>query len=396
VRSFKVFVVGTVPDPGVRTASAATRVSEVVPATQGGVARRNIVLRRASGETLLLDLVPFLQNGDLRANPTLREGDALVVPVVDRIVQVLGRVAFPAAYEFREGESLADLLRMANGGGGFPASAADTLRMTRFTDAGERQVMVLSRAEAMGARGRALTVRPYDAVFVPEVSNFRQQKTATVFGQVRRPGVYPIQPDTTTVRELVEMAGGFTPQASLVAGTLRRTPELGLRRPLIELVSDSALTPDERQVRAIAQADSGQAFVVIDFEQLFLHGADAFNQRIQNGDQLVIPRLRHEVTVLGAVLRPGIVEYRQGASFEDYVQLAGGYSRRADRGGVALIRAGLGNQLQARDVWYPQPGDQVVVPFAPRRAALERLRSINAFVTAIATTLVSVVFLARL
>jgi protein involved in polysaccharide export with SLBB domain len=169
-----------------------------------------------------------------------------------------------------------------------------------------------------------------------------------------------------------------------------------MRPPQMNMVSDSALTPEERQVRAITRADSGQAFVVIDFEQLFLNGADAFNQKLQDGDQLTIPRRRNEVTVLGAVLRPGIVEYRQGLSYEEYVRMAGGYSRSADRGGVAIVRAGLGNQVQARDVWYPQAGDQVVVPFAPRRSLLERLRTINTFVTAVASTVLTVVFIARL
>jgi protein involved in polysaccharide export with SLBB domain len=121
VRTFKVFVVGDVPNAGVRIASATTRVSELLPNFgAGAVRRRNITLRRAAGETVPVDLVRFTQAGDLSANPFMREGDALVVPTLDETVLVLGRVHFPAAYEFRQGESLAQLLSVVNGGGGFP------------------------------------------------------------------------------------------------------------------------------------------------------------------------------------------------------------------------------------------------------------------------------------
>lgn len=397
VRSFKVFLVGDVAEPGVRLANAATRVSELVPTLIGEeVQRRNVTLRRADGDTVRLDLVRFRQTGDVRDNPTLRQGDAVVVPVVDETVEVFGRVAFPGRYEYRTGESLASFLEVVNGSSGFPADAANTIRVSRFGAGGEREVLVFSHAEATGARGRALTLRPFDAVFVPAIAEYRVQRTAAVNGQVRFPGTYPIRPDTTTVRDLVEMAGGFTAEASLLNATLRRAPSRGDERlPEFLAAPDSALTRQEREIRAIAQQARDQSFVVIDFQRLFAAGGDAYDQPLQAGDSLSIPRRRNEITVSGAVVRPGIVTHIPGATFRQYIMLAGGFSRRADRGDVSLIRAGQGNRVDARDNYSPRPGDQIIVPFRERPTFTQRVQAVGAIAGTITSTIVAVVALTR-
>jgi protein involved in polysaccharide export with SLBB domain len=386
-RRFKVFVVGNVPEPGYQVASPATRVSEVVPAqAAAGVLRRNAVVRRRGGDSLVADLVRFRQLGELEANPSLLEGDVVVVPAADALVQVFGRVHFPGTYEHREGESLADLLSVANGPGGFPASAADTIRVTRFVSAQEREFRVLSRQQALGAEGRAFTVRPGDAVFVPELANFRVQQTASVTGQVVRPGVYPIRPDTTTVRELVAMAGGFTAEASLAGATLRRQAVAAPSRSLQQLqaIPPELLSDAERRVlQARAQGDPD--VVVIDFQRLFGEGGSALDQPLENGDVLNVPERRSGVGVVGAVAQPGIVTHAPGRGLEEYVRLAGGYSRRADRRGVTVLRARLGTEADARDVSRLEPGDQIVVPFRRRRDSLQTLQTVQAVVGSVSS-----------
>ena len=369
VRTFKVFVVGNVPSPGVRVASAATRVSEMLPASEG--VRRNVLLRRASGDSVRVDLVRFTQTGDLSANPTLREGDALIVPTADETVQVYGRVFYAGPYEYRAGETLAELLSVANGGGSFPASAADSIRLTRFTAGGDREFLVLSRADALGSRGRSLVLRPGDAVYVPEVANFREQRVATVSGQVARPGVYPIRPDTTTVRELVALAGGLTEKASLATATLRR-PTAGRGAAQAATGPPETLSPEERQIQRI-RAQGDESNVVIDFQQLFAGGADAFDQTLRSGDLLTIPEIRTEVGVLGAVRTPGLVQFAPGMPASHYIRLAGWYTRRADWRRAVVLRAKLGTPVQADEAGALEAGDVVVVPFRERRTVVERL-----------------------
>ncbi|MBW3655244.1 MAG: SLBB domain-containing protein, partial [Gemmatimonadetes bacterium] len=382
VRTFKVFVLGSVARPGVRLATPATRVSEVVgaaAASTDALLARNIILRRATGDSVRVDLARFFLAAEVGANPRLQAGDVVVVRAADETIQVYGRVFNPGTYEYRPGESLADFLSLANAGAGFPANAADTVRVTRFVSAGEREFLMLSRADAVGARGRGLALRAGDAVFVPEIANFRRQQVATVSGQVLRPGVYPIRPDTTTVRELVEMAGGFTPQASLVSATLRRTPtgQLAATPTSVTDAPAETLSREEQQIRRI-RAQGDESNVVIDFQRLFAEGQSAYDQTVRSGDILTIPERRDEVAVLGAVRTPGVVRFTPGMPASHYVNLAGWYTRRADWRDAVVLRARLGTPIPASDVGALEPGDVVVVPFRERRTVVERLATTQA------------------
>ncbi|HYR07629.1 MAG TPA: SLBB domain-containing protein [Longimicrobium sp.] len=404
VRTFKVFVVGDVPEPGMREASAATRVSEVLGGTvgltgqvepEGPVLRRNVTLRRTGGQEVQLDLRRFLQTGDVASNPTLREGDAVIVPAVDERVDVVGRVHFRGQYEYRAGETLAQLLEVVNGGAGFPANAADTVRLVRFADAQTRSEHVFTQAQAMGAEGRRFVLRPFDAVYVPEVGNYKRQQSARVEGAVVRPGTYPIRQDTTTVRELVEMAGGFAPNASLVEATLRRAQTPGTTRSTLENVPPELLSQDERRLLQVrAQGDAGT--VVVDFENLFAAGAQALDVPVRSGDVLTVPESRNQVTVLGAVRTPGILPYQAGQTVSYYVALAGGYSRTADASDVRVLKARQGTPVHWRDVQELEPGDTVIVPFRERRDFLQTLQSVQAVVGTLSGILLGIIAVRQL
>ncbi|MBB4634490.1 polysaccharide biosynthesis/export family protein [Longimicrobium terrae] len=394
-RRFRVFLVGGVPDPGARVASAATRVSDLVPVdVVNGVVRRNVVVRRSAGDSIIADLVRFRQAGDLDANPPLREGDVVVVPTIERTVEIYGRVHFPGRYEFRAGESLADLLMLANAGGDFPANAADTVRVTRFLGAEQREFHTFSRAEAIGVAGRAFRLRPADAVYIAQLTNFQEQRTALVIGQVVRQGTYPIRPGVTTVRELVQLAGGFTPEASLVDATLRRRQRVGGSGGNVlgdlQGVPPELLSSDERRLlQARGQGDPN--VVVLDFQRLFAAGGDALDQVLEAGDELVIPLRRTGVTVLGAVGQPGLIQYVEGRTAEDYIRLAGGYNRRADRGEVTVFGAQFGSRTQLGDVRAIVPGDQIVVPFRERRNPLQTLQSAQSIISTISGVALTII-----
>jgi len=364
IRSFKVFVAGDVRVPGVRTATAATRVSEVLPdAGADPTWRRNLVLRRANGDSVRVDLARFMLLGDPGANPTLREGDAVVVPPADLRIVVYGGLRFIGAFEYRPGESLAEFLNVANAGGGFPSTAADTLLLTRFVDAVTRREYRFSQAEAMGARGQAFLMQPSDAIYLATVTNFKAQVTAQVTGEVVHPGVYPIRNDTTTVRELVEMAGGFTPRASLTQARLTREPPPVTRGEAeLRTVPPEQLTRQELQILQVRQLSDARS-VVVDFRQLYAQGGDAYRQTVRANDKLEVPERRSEVTVLGAVREPGIVGYVPGQGVAAYVARAGGATRRADVMHAVVIRARTGARELVRDVAVIEEGDTVILPY---------------------------------
>jgi polysaccharide export outer membrane protein len=399
VRSFKVFLLGDVDDPGVRVASSATRVSEMVPLTrEDGTLHRNVVVTRTGGETVRVDLARFVQTGDLSHNPLLREGDVLLVPSIDKTVQVLGPVTFPGTYEYREGETLGELLRVATGGTGFAANAADSVKLSRFNSDSETTIYTFHRADATGARGLEFPLQPFDAIYIPEVSNFRQQKTATVRGQVRRPGTYPIRPDTTTVRQLVEMAGGFTSQASLVNSSLRRrraeTNVAGGALSLESIPPEFLSDRDRRILQSISYTETNN--VVVDFQTLFAGGVDAYDQTLRHGDFLDVPEASQEVLVAGAVIQPGIVGHIPGQPIDYFIELAGGFSQNADAGDLVVLRARSGARVGRRDVQEVEPGDQIVVPFEEPRTLLDWLQLTQGVVGTVSGVILTIIGMSQL
>lgn len=397
IRHFKVYVVGDVGSPGVQVASAATRVSEIVRwDTARTVIPRNIILRRGSGEVATVDLVRFRHTGDLSANPLLREGDALVIPAVDQTIQIHGRAAFPGTYDYRPGETLAELLAIANGGNRLPTDAADTLRLSRMVDRNRQEIHTFSHAEAFGPAGQAFVLRPFDALYIPRVVDYQQQHTATISGQVAFPGTYPIRPDTTTVRDLVALAGGFVPDASLTGSSLQRRPPATGERRLRQLqgVPPELLSSQERRVLQ-AGARGDDTHVVIDFQRLFAQGEDAYNQVLRDGDSLSVPRRSDEVVILGAVLQPGMVQYTPEQGVEHFVRLAGGYGRNADRRDVVVVRASSGNRLDASDARRIEPGDAIIVPFRERRDYLRTLQTTSTVVTTVTGMILTFLALTR-
>jgi protein involved in polysaccharide export with SLBB domain len=400
VRQFKVFVIGDVPAPGVQIASAATRVSEVVPsvptAKDSLYLHRNILLRRGPTDSMSVDLVRFRLAGKLDSNPLLREGDVVVVPVVNDRVFVYGRVSFPGAFEFRRGETLAELLSVANGGGGLAPDAADTIRVSRSLGPQHQEQFSFTRAEALGARGAGFMLRPSDAIYVPRDNDREPPRFATVEGEVVRPGTYPIEPGVTTVRDLVGTAGGFQRDASLAEATLRRTDVTGDTTRLASLrsVPPELLSSRERRL-LIASEQGGNQNVIIDFQRLFLQGADAYDQAIEPGDVLTIPKRHDDVTILGAVTQPGLVHYEPGRGLGYFVSLAGGYSRKADRGAVTVVHANAGTRLDAGEVTDLRPGDLVIVPYKEKRNYLQYLQTTSAVVTTITGLVLTFVALVR-
>jgi protein involved in polysaccharide export with SLBB domain len=367
-----------------------TRVSEILPASGGEVKRRNIVLRRQNGDSVRVDLARFQQLGDLDANPALREGDVLVVPTPEQRIYLYGVTRFPGTYEFRPGDSLAGLLEIANGGSTFPARAADSIRVTRFLTPTRQQVFVISRAEAVGERGRAFMLQPSDGVHIPGRSNFEVQRVAEVRGQVMNPGLYPIVPGRTTVRELVAMAGGLTAHASLPNATLQRKTNQGQAAALARFRALPAelLTEEERRVLT-ASTESAEGTVVVDFQQLFGTGGAAFDQPLEADDMLNFPSQRQEISILGAVRRPGVVHYVPGMGVEQLLHLAGGPVARADLGGTTILKASTGARLSARDARTLDPGDTVVIPYEGRRDWGKILQTTSAVVATITGLIIS-------
>jgi protein involved in polysaccharide export with SLBB domain len=113
--------------------------------------------------------------------------------------------------------------------------------------------------------------------------------------------------------------------------------------------------------------------LVIDLDHIIANDAGAEGDvTLRNGDELVVPRRTQEITILGEVQSPTSVLYRKGMRRDDAIVLSGGFTPRADKGRVYVVRAD-GSVAAEPSKWFGtrstevHPGDTVVVPFDAER-----------------------------
>jgi protein involved in polysaccharide export with SLBB domain len=82
---------------------------------------------------------------------------------------------------------------------------------------------------------------------------------------------------------------------------------------------------------------------------------------LEDGDRFFVPVRPTTVTVIGSVMNPGTLLARRHASFEDYLELAGGLTRQADLSRGYVLKAN-GEALPRRAAPRIEPGDAIVVP----------------------------------
>lgn len=202
-----------------------------------------------------------------------------------------------------------------------------------------------------------------------------------LLGRLNAPGIYPLTAPTTLLGALAEAGGTTSPTmlASLSGG------------PVAPSLSQDV-------------ADLHHSFVMrdgkilpVDFYRLLRDGDMSQNIYLQPDDYVYVPSATaREVYVLGAVLQPRSVSYREQVSLISAIAEAQGTIKYAYLSHVAIVRGSLAQPKiaivdyrsivkgRSPDVVL-EPGDIVYVPFTPYRT-LERYANLilNTFVSTVA------------
>jgi hypothetical protein len=95
---------------------------------------------------------------------------------------------------------------------------------------------------------------------------------------------------------------------------------------------------------------------------------------LREGDRIMIPKLKQEVTVIGEVQNTTSHFYREKLTRDDYIALSGGTTRKADRGRIYIVRADGSVVSSENSGWFRRsgqvamkPGDTIVVPLDTER-----------------------------
>jgi polysaccharide export outer membrane protein len=390
-RSFLVYLVGETSQPGAREVSATSRASEFL--SEGlfndAASRRNLEIRRRTpqGETRMrIDLTRFRLTGYLAHDPLMREGDLVYFPRIVAEATIDGAVARGKAYDLAQEDSLSTLLTLA--GGPLP-SATDQAVLVRFVDATRKDSLSFKVSDVLAGRFDT-PLRDADHVYLYYQPRYHFLEQASIFGEVERPGFYPLLPGLTRLSDLVHLAGGFLPDADLTSIHVYRSNAPGTASdPEVDRLAQLGrkdMTSSEYEAVRARVASQRQDYRV-DWKRVKVGGD--LDIVLRGGDAVRVDQVVATVRVDGEVKLPGLIRYEPGRSVEEYVKLAGGYSERAVPHKVRVKRAVTGQTMLARDVSSLQPGDMVWVPERGDPQTWQNFQAVLLVATQVATILLA-------
>jgi protein involved in polysaccharide export with SLBB domain len=220
------------------------------------------------------------------------------------LVHVVGEVNRQGAYSVSA--AVANVINLLNNAGGVrPTGSLRDVRIKR-TDGRIDSVDLYGFFLRGDLDPRTIRLQPGDYIIVP-----LKQRSATVKGQVRRPMTYELLPKEG-LKELIELAGGFLPNAYLKQVQLRRT-----------------------------QVNTGETYMDLDVESIFTSpdaDMDLMDRDVVTVGENVQVR-KNIVTVTGeGVLRPGTYEWTTGMRLSDAIAKAKGLREYAFLERADLIR----------------------------------------------------------
>ena len=394
VRAIRVFVGGYVQHPGSVTVSGLSSILHTImraggPSSSGSF--RDIHLRRAGKEVAVFDLYDLLLKGNRDTDALVQPDDVIFVGPMGTEVAVLGSVNQQAIYELKPGETLADVLTMA---GGFNAVAdRGRVSLERLADRNSGRVVELPLPARLNDALATGDIVHAFSVIVATLPQGAQNEHVRVEGEVAHPGDY-ILPPGSRISDALRAAGGMT-SAAYPYGTefsresVRRQQQINYERALRDLETDMTKSQSSQRVTSSEELASQNATANANLRilnrlrevrptgrvvlQLPPDAKDLPDLALEDGDTVNIPTRASSVGIFGSVFNTGSFVFEPGHTSEQYLALAGGPTRGADKGSMFMLRAN-GSVISARQgssFWHAsgdfsdtvvQPGDTIFVP----------------------------------
>lgn len=92
-----------------------------------------------------------------------------------------------------------------------------------------------------------------------------------------------------------------------------------------------------------------------------------YDVTLKSGDVINIPPKSMVVNVSGSVINPGLIPYEPQKGFKYYVDRAGGFSWKARKSKVLIIKGQTGERTKPSKRRKIDPGDTILVPEKPDR-----------------------------
>ena len=365
----------------------------------------------------------------------LKDGDVVQVQIIsgqfENAVTLRGNIANPGRYPWHEGMRVKDLIPdmdalivpeyWAKQNLIFRADVTSEKRLLTEIKRNENEInwdyalidrlkkdelttallpFSLSKALSGSDTENNLPLQPGDVITIfskedIQVPAAKRSVYVRLEGEFNQAGVYKVEPGET-LRQLVERAGGMTPNAYLFASEFNRDSVRVSQQNKLDEMADRMAEDIERNLAAKSQAalskddvDAAKAQaagqrallerlrraratgrIVLDMSPDKKKLQDIPEVVLEDGDQFIVPSKVSTVSVMGMVYNENAFMYRQGKDVSDYLEHAGGPTRDADESRIYILRAdGSVQSAQNTSSLFGgitgealMPGDAVIVP----------------------------------
>lgn len=339
---------------------------------------RNIELKRKDGEIVKVDIYKFFSTKDEKYNPTLREGDLIKIPTSSlntNSITVYGAVQLQGHYEYNSDDDLETVIGL---GRGFDLNAEpDSILVFRPSkDSKGFQNLYLSYE-----KDKKFKINVFDRIFVKYKTDYKKMVSVQILGEILRPGTYPITFKNTRLKDVIEMAGGFTRNAYLPLCIVFRTyDEEYLKKDTLELMvnrrANDLIVSEKDKINFEEDVRGRRNRVVVDFEKLFNENDESQNIIIEDKDVVYINDNKNSVYVFGQVQNEGYVPLKEGEGNEYYIEKAGGFSLAADKNNTRVIKFNSRGWYKPDEIKI-NSGDFIYVPKTTSKSFAETVTIIS-------------------
>lgn len=306
IRTIQINIMGEVAMPGTYALSSFSTIFHALYRA-GGVSNlgslRNINLIRNGKKAASVDVYDFILKGKTMDDIRLQEGDVIIVPPYELLVDIQGNVKRPMFYEMKNGETVQNLIEYA---GNFTGDAyTKNIRMTR-QNGREYQIYTIDDMDYS-----IFKLMDGDVLSVSAMLD-RYENRIEIKGAVYRPGIYQYSGQLNTVRQLVQKAEGLKGDAFMNRAVLHRERE------------DLTLEVIPVNIKGVMDGNIPDI-------------------ALQRNDILYIPSI-HDlqdigiISVYGEVARPGSFPYAENITIEDIIIQAGGLKESASTVRIDISR----------------------------------------------------------
>ena len=371
IRDINVLVIGNVKNPGMYTVSGNSNILSVLDIAGGPSASgtmRSIHLKRQGKIISEFDLYEVFVNGNFDVKTDLRAGDVILVNPKGDQVAISGGFTQEGIYEIKKNTTLKDAIHFA--GGFTPSSRADSIFVERKGNNSSTYLEIeLDQIESF-------VLQNGDSIktdFFQPIN--KAQATVEIKGEVHNPGIYTID-EMETLSSVISRAGGYKDSAYPLGGAMYRESTKKVEEYINNRLYQDLIAFLAAAANSSSAVASGSLPIILQefkntkplgrISALFnidqLQQNPALDIKLVAGDEIKIPPYSPEVFVLGEVMSPGSKFYKPNLNTGDYIKLAGGLGRFAEKNKVIVISPNGDTFLHSSRINFLRDANQGLYP----------------------------------